>query len=127
MAHKHARHDDLLATTTNIHVIDASFHFAILSCPTTTLPLRSPPPPPSPLSSPLQVLSQIPPPPPDVVAAADEEAFACTTVAYEAITTPTATFWMACASCRLLHEFKRKHVGYCLTSPSCRLAFLATM
>ena len=32
--------------------------------------------------------------------------------AYEAITAPAlATFWMACASYRLFHEFVRKYVG----------------
>ncbi|OAY68528.1 uncharacterized protein LOC109727355 [Ananas comosus] len=36
-----------------------------------------------------------------------------------------ATFWTACAACRLLHEFHRRYVGYRLVCPSCRKSFLA--
>ncbi|WOL17433.1 hypothetical protein Cni_G26225 [Canna indica] len=38
---------------------------------------------------------------------------------------PPATFWTACTTCRLLHEFNRKYVGYRLVCPSCRKSFLA--
>ncbi|KAG6509621.1 uncharacterized protein LOC121974530 [Zingiber officinale] len=38
---------------------------------------------------------------------------------------PPSTFWTACTTCRLLHEFKRKYVGYRLVCPSCRKSFLA--
>ena len=42
--------------------------------------------------------------------------------AYEVITAPAlATFWMACASYRLFHEFVRKYVGYRLTCPQWRI------
>ncbi|CAL9160580.1 uncharacterized protein LOC103980700 [Musa acuminata AAA Group] len=39
--------------------------------------------------------------------------------------TPPVTFWTACTTCRLLHEFDRKYVGYRLVCPSCRKSFLA--
>ncbi|XP_072995975.1 uncharacterized protein [Typha latifolia] len=35
------------------------------------------------------------------------------------------TFWTACATCRLLHEFDRRYVGYRLVCPSCSKSFLA--
>lgn len=38
---------------------------------------------------------------------------------------PSSTFWTACTTCRLLHEFERKYVGYRLVCPSCRKSFLA--
>ncbi|XP_039141365.1 uncharacterized protein LOC120278701 [Dioscorea cayenensis subsp. rotundata] len=36
-----------------------------------------------------------------------------------------ATFWTACAACRLLHEFDRRHLGQRLLCPRCLKPFLA--
>ncbi|KAG1360579.1 Chaperone protein dnaJ 49 [Cocos nucifera] len=38
---------------------------------------------------------------------------------------PVETFWTACTTCRLLHEFDRRYVGYRLVCPGCRKSFLA--
>ncbi|XP_008812991.2 uncharacterized protein LOC103723748 [Phoenix dactylifera] len=38
---------------------------------------------------------------------------------------PVETFWTACTTCRLLHEFDRRYVGYRLICPGCRKSFLA--
>ncbi|XP_020574568.1 uncharacterized protein LOC110020717 [Phalaenopsis equestris] len=38
---------------------------------------------------------------------------------------PVETFWTACLTCRLLHEFNRRHIGYRLVCPNCRKSFLA--
>ncbi|KAK6947366.1 DnaJ domain [Dillenia turbinata] len=35
------------------------------------------------------------------------------------------TFWTACSTCRLLHQFERKYVGHNLICPSCKKSFLA--
>ncbi|KAL6002437.1 hypothetical protein ACLOJK_034369 [Asimina triloba] len=35
------------------------------------------------------------------------------------------TFWTACSTCRLYHEFDRKHVGKRLFCPSCKKPFVA--
>ncbi|ONK71562.1 uncharacterized protein A4U43_C04F9930 [Asparagus officinalis] len=38
---------------------------------------------------------------------------------------PVETFWTACDTCRILHEFDRRYVGHRLVCPSCRKSFLA--
>lgn len=38
---------------------------------------------------------------------------------------PAETFWTACDTCRILHEFDRRYVGHRLVCPSCRKSFLA--
>ncbi|KAK4261493.1 hypothetical protein QN277_004482 [Acacia crassicarpa] len=35
------------------------------------------------------------------------------------------TFWTACCTCRLLHQFERKYVGHNLVCPSCKKSFKA--
>ncbi|XP_015963244.1 uncharacterized protein LOC107487158 [Arachis duranensis] len=35
------------------------------------------------------------------------------------------TFWTACSTCRLLHQFERKYLGHNLVCPSCRKSFKA--
>lgn len=35
------------------------------------------------------------------------------------------TFWTACSTCRLLHQFERKYLGHNLVCPSCRKSFEA--
>lgn len=35
------------------------------------------------------------------------------------------TFWTACSTCRLLHQFERKYIGQNLMCPSCKKSFLA--
>ncbi|KAF3949425.1 hypothetical protein CMV_024699 [Castanea mollissima] len=35
------------------------------------------------------------------------------------------TFWTACSTCRLLHQFEKKYLGHSLVCPSCRKSFLA--
>ncbi|PON94776.1 DnaJ domain containing protein [Trema orientale] len=35
------------------------------------------------------------------------------------------TFWTACSTCRLLHQFERKYLGHNLVCPSCRKSFQA--
>ncbi|XP_057977913.1 J protein JJJ2 [Malania oleifera] len=35
------------------------------------------------------------------------------------------TFWTACSTCRLLHQFERKYVGHNLMCPSCKKSFVA--
>ena len=35
------------------------------------------------------------------------------------------TFWTACSTCRLLHQFERKYIGHNLMCPSCKKSFLA--
>lgn len=35
------------------------------------------------------------------------------------------TFWTACSTCRLLHQFEKRYVGYNLVCPSCRKSFKA--
>ncbi|PKU77241.1 Chaperone protein dnaJ 49 [Dendrobium catenatum] len=35
------------------------------------------------------------------------------------------TFWTACLTCRLLHEFDRRYIGYRLVCPNCRKSFRA--
>nr|DAD30039.1 TPA_asm: hypothetical protein HUJ06_031507 [Nelumbo nucifera] len=35
------------------------------------------------------------------------------------------TFWTACSTCRLFHQFERRYVGHSLVCPSCRKSFLA--
>lgn len=141
-ARKHARRAALLdpssarasvlATAANVLIADASSHHAALLLPED---------PTSPLSAsalrrhfkslvkslvvhPDDAASSSP-----AVTAAAEEALARAAEAYEALTAPApapATFWTACAGCRLLHEFERKYVGYRLICPSCRRSFLAT-
>lgn len=39
--------------------------------------------------------------------------------------THTDTFWTACSTCRLLHQFERRYVGHHLVCPNCRKGFLA--
>ncbi|KAL0408020.1 UNVERIFIED_CONTAM: Chaperone protein DnaJ 1 [Sesamum radiatum] len=36
------------------------------------------------------------------------------------------TFWTACSTCRLLHQFERKYLGHNLMCPRCRKTFKAT-
>ncbi|CAN6461043.1 unnamed protein product [Victoria cruziana] len=38
---------------------------------------------------------------------------------------PVDTFWTACTTCRLLHEFERKYIGRKLVCPYCKKAFKA--
>ncbi|KAK8945101.1 hypothetical protein KSP39_PZI008119 [Platanthera zijinensis] len=38
---------------------------------------------------------------------------------------PVETFWTACLTCRLLHEFDRRYIGYRLVCPNCRRSFRA--
>ncbi|XP_068669630.1 uncharacterized protein [Aristolochia californica] len=38
---------------------------------------------------------------------------------------PEDTFWTACTTCRLLHQFERRYVGHRLICPSCKKSFLA--
>ncbi|KAM1993057.1 hypothetical protein TB2_008931 [Malus domestica] len=35
------------------------------------------------------------------------------------------TFWTACSTCRLLHQFERRYLGHNLVCPSCRKSFKA--
>ncbi|KAI4328022.1 hypothetical protein L6164_020419 [Bauhinia variegata] len=35
------------------------------------------------------------------------------------------TFWTACSTCRLLHQFERRYVGQNLVCPSCKMSFNA--
>ncbi|XP_042476299.1 uncharacterized protein LOC122057992 [Macadamia integrifolia] len=35
------------------------------------------------------------------------------------------TFWTACTTCRLFHQFERRYIGHRLMCPSCRKSFLA--
>lgn len=35
------------------------------------------------------------------------------------------TFWTACSTCRLLHQFERRYLGHSLVCPSCRKSFEA--
>ncbi|KAK9274659.1 hypothetical protein L1049_021910 [Liquidambar formosana] len=35
------------------------------------------------------------------------------------------TFWTACSTCRLLHQFERRYIGHNLMCPSCKKSFLA--
>ncbi|KAK1274168.1 hypothetical protein QJS04_geneDACA012177 [Acorus gramineus] len=35
------------------------------------------------------------------------------------------TFWTACGTCRVLHEFERRYVGHRLVCPGCKKSFLA--
>ncbi|KAL6180986.1 hypothetical protein ACLB2K_047644 [Fragaria x ananassa] len=35
------------------------------------------------------------------------------------------TFWTACSTCRLLHQFERRYLGQSLVCPSCRKGFEA--
>lgn len=35
------------------------------------------------------------------------------------------TFWTACSTCRLLHQFEKRYVGHNLVCPSCRKSFKA--
>ncbi|CAN6215405.1 unnamed protein product [Urochloa humidicola] len=140
-ARKHARRAALLdpastraaalATATNVLAADASSHYAVLLLPDdySASPLsasalrrhfKS-------LAKSLRVDADAASP---AVLAAAEEALGRAAEAYEALTAPApapalATFWTACAGCRLLHEFERKYVGYRLTCPSCRRSFLA--
>ncbi|KAL0913522.1 hypothetical protein M5K25_016988 [Dendrobium thyrsiflorum] len=44
----------------------------------------------------------------------------------DASSRPTVeTFWTACLTCRLLHEFDRRYIGYRLVCPNCRKSFRA--
>lgn len=38
---------------------------------------------------------------------------------------PVETFWTACSTCRLLHQFESKYIGHNLVCPSCKKSFLA--
>ncbi|XP_015085707.1 uncharacterized protein LOC107028964 [Solanum pennellii] len=38
----------------------------------------------------------------------------------------TTTFWTACSTCRLLHQFEKKYLGHNLMCPSCKETFEAT-
>ena len=38
---------------------------------------------------------------------------------------PVETFWTACATCQILHEFDRRYVGHKLLCPSCKKGFFA--
>lgn len=38
---------------------------------------------------------------------------------------PVETFWTACLTCRLFHEFDRRYIGYRLVCPNCRKSFRA--
>ncbi|KAF3792958.1 Chaperone protein dnaJ 49 [Nymphaea thermarum] len=38
---------------------------------------------------------------------------------------PVDTFWTACTTCRLLHEFERKYIGRKLVCPNCKKDFTA--
>ncbi|KAK8946311.1 hypothetical protein KSP40_PGU018763 [Platanthera guangdongensis] len=38
---------------------------------------------------------------------------------------PVETFWTACLTCRLLHEFDRRYIGYRLVCPNCHRSFRA--
>ncbi|KAJ4955512.1 hypothetical protein NE237_012295 [Protea cynaroides] len=35
------------------------------------------------------------------------------------------TFWTACTTCRLFHQFERRYIGHSLMCPSCKKSFLA--
>ncbi|KAF8380777.1 hypothetical protein HHK36_028271 [Tetracentron sinense] len=35
------------------------------------------------------------------------------------------TFWTACSTCRLFHQFERRYIGHSLMCPSCRKSFVA--
>ncbi|PAN26157.1 hypothetical protein PAHAL_4G351700 [Panicum hallii] len=118
----------LLATAANVLVADASSHYAVLLLPDDDSAS------PSALRRHFKSLVKSLRVHPDAaaaspaVAAAVEEALGRAAEAYEALTAPApalATFWTACAGCRLLHEFERKYVGYRLMCPSCHRTFLA--
>uniref|UniRef100_A0A0A9DP97 Uncharacterized protein n=1 Tax=Arundo donax TaxID=35708 RepID=A0A0A9DP97_ARUDO len=118
----------LLLTAASVLLADASSHHAVLLLPSSS------PVPASALRRHFKSLAKSLRALPDgaasspAVAAAAEEALGRAAEAYEALTAPThvpATFWTACAGCRLLHEFERKYVGYRLICPSCRRSFLA--
>ncbi|OEL14739.1 hypothetical protein BAE44_0024244 [Dichanthelium oligosanthes] len=139
-ARKHARRAALLdpaspraavlATAANVLAADASSHYAVLLLPDDSAsPLSA-----SALRRHFKSLVKSLRVDPDAaaaspaLAAAAEEALGRAAEAFEALTAPApalATFWTACAGCRLLHEFERKYVGYRLNCPSCRRSFLA--
>ncbi|KAG6596710.1 Chaperone protein dnaJ 49, partial [Cucurbita argyrosperma subsp. sororia] len=41
------------------------------------------------------------------------------------VATESETFWTACSTCQLLHQFEKRYVGYNLVCPSCRKSFKA--
>ncbi|XP_062233786.1 uncharacterized protein LOC133930994 [Phragmites australis] len=138
-ARKHARRAALLdpaspraaliLTAASVLLADASSHHAVILLPSSS-PLSA-----SALRRHFKSLAKSLRVHPDdavsspAVARAAEEALGRAASAYEALTAPApvpATFWTACAGCRLLHEFERKYVGFRLICPSCRRSFLAT-
>ncbi|KAF9625751.1 hypothetical protein IFM89_026757 [Coptis chinensis] len=49
----------------------------------------------------------------------------CTTTVESDVVPVVETFWTACSTCRLFHQFERRYIGHTLMCPSCNKSFVA--